>query len=142
MNARFLMLATLALLVFGQLASLKEASAGENRAAGDTASHCESATPRDPSTAALIGVGLPMLLGDFFLQDTLHEGSHCLMTEMVGGHCLGIKIWPSKNENGNWTMGETYWSNINGENRELAVLLAPKATDLLMLGGYTALLET
>lgn len=93
-----------------------------------------------PSDRALVGVGLALALPDYLVGIVLHEGSHAVAAELVGGDTVDVHLWPGRNPyNGAFQMGWTRVTGVQGRGNKLFFWLAPRITDLALLGGYAAL---
>jgi hypothetical protein len=115
-------------------------AAAEARAHGGSSEPAESQDD-EPGRAAVVAVGTAMAVGAYFLALTWHEGAHALTVESMGGDVTRFSILPFT-RSGNLHFGETKFVGCSGTEELALVFLAPKAVDLLLLGGYTALLET
>lgn len=93
-----------------------------------------------PTDRQLVGVGLALALPDYMLGVALHEGSHAIAAELVGGDTTDVHLWPGRNPyNGAFQFGWTRVRNVTGRGSRMFFLMAPRITDALLLGGYAAL---
>jgi hypothetical protein len=90
-----------------------------------------------PTDRQLVGVGLAMAVPDYLLGVALHEGSHAVAAELVGGDVTDIHLWPGRNPyNGAFQFGWTRVRGVQGRRQKMFFLMAPRVTDLVLLGGY------
>jgi hypothetical protein len=104
------------------------------------------ATPgaAQPDTSTLVYVGMAMAPVDYIAGTALHEGSHALAAKLVGAdvdelHVFPPGIDPKANV---FRFGWTYVHGLHTKADRLTFLIAPKITDTLLLGGFTALAFT
>jgi hypothetical protein len=87
-----------------------------------------------------VGVGLALAIPDYLLGVAIHEGSHAIAAELVGGDVVDVHLWPGRNPyNGAFQLGWTRVRGVSGRGQKLFFWLAPRITDLALLGGYAAL---
>lgn len=91
-----------------------------------------------PTRLQLVLEAAPEVAADFLLQDFIHEGSHCAAAAMTDVGCWSMRPWPQRFQ-GQLVFGATDWGPAQGKTGA-TILLAPKAVDLAMLGGYAATL--
>jgi hypothetical protein len=97
----------------------------------------------EPSDERLVGVGLALALPTWFLGTVTHEGSHVVSAELVGGDTLEFRPWPGRSSiTGAFQLGLTRVRGVRGDGARLFFFMAPKLTDVILLGGYVALYET
>lgn len=98
----------------------------------------------EPTDGELVAGGLGLAIPTYFLGVVLHEGSHAVAAELVGGDVTQLRLWPGKNpSNGHFQFGWTRVKNLpKGRGTRIFFLSAPKLTDLVLLGGYGALHAT
>jgi hypothetical protein len=96
---------------------------------------------RGPSDLQLFLEGVGMAVPAYFLGVAAHEGSHALGVVMAGGEVTDISVLPSK-LNGRFVFGYTSWQGEFTKTERMLISIAPKITDLAMMGTYTALFET
>lgn len=106
------------------------------------------AAPRDaradePSDERIFAVGLALALPTWFLGTVTHEGSHVVSAELVGGDTLQFRPWPGRAPiTGAFQLGLTRVRGLHGNGERFFFYMAPKITDVVMLGGYVALFES
>ena len=98
----------------------------------------------EPSDRQLVYAGIGMALPDYVLGVTLHEGSHAVAAELLGGDVTELHLWPGRNpRTGHFQFG---WTSVRGLPRshgaQIFFLVAPKITDAVMLAGYGLLYAT
>ncbi len=94
----------------------------------------------EPSDGELVAGGLAMALPTYMIGVVAHEGSHALAAELVGGDTTDLHLWPGRNPyNGAFQFGWTRVVGLEGRAERLFFYMAPKITDLVMLGSYGAL---
>lgn len=97
----------------------------------------------EPSDRRIVGVGLALALPTWFLGTVTHEGSHVVAAELVGGDTIQFRPWPGRAPvTGAFQMGLTRVRGVRGDGDRFFFFMAPKLTDLVLLGGYVALYET
>ena len=97
----------------------------------------------EPSDKQLGGVGLALAIPTWFLGTVTHEGSHVVAAELVGGDTLEFRPWPGRSRiTGVFQMGLTRVRGVRGDGERFFFFMAPKITDVVMLGGYVALFES
>ena len=97
----------------------------------------------EPSDQRIVGVGLAMALPTWFLGTVVHEGGHVVAAELVGGDTIQFRPWPGRAPvTGAFQLGLTRVRGVRGDGPRLFFFMAPKITDLVMLGGYVALFES
>lgn len=97
----------------------------------------------EPSDRRIVGVGLAMALPTWFLGTVVHEGGHVVAAELVGGDTLQFRPWPGRAPvTGAFQLGLTRVRGVRGDGARLFFFMAPKITDVVMLGGYVALFES
>jgi hypothetical protein len=96
-----------------------------------------------PDTGHLVLAGLAMAPPVYALGVTLHEGSHALAALALGLEVTSIRLYPGVHpRNGHFYFG---WVDVRGMStraERIVFLAAPKLTDLVLLGGYAALVLT
>lgn len=97
----------------------------------------------EPSDGELVAAGIGLAIPTYALGVTLHEGSHALAGKAFGAKVLELRLYPGRNPvNGAFQFG---WVRMQGKftrAERTFFLLAPKLTDLVMLGGWNALHAT
>lgn len=97
----------------------------------------------EPSNKTLVYTGLALAPADYLLGVAIHEGSHALMAKIVGAKVTELHVFPpGRDPRGNWRFGWTYVKGLRTKGDRLAFFLAPKISDLLLLGGFAALVFT
>ncbi|MBZ0232431.1 MAG: hypothetical protein K8M05_08895, partial [Deltaproteobacteria bacterium] len=82
-------------------------------------------------------------LPTWLLGTVTHEGSHVVAAELVGGDTIQFRPWPGRAPvTGAFQMGLTRVRGVRGDGDRFFFFMAPKLTDLVLLGGYVALYET
>jgi hypothetical protein len=105
---------------------------------------CASAPARaddDAATASLLLAGSGMAIPAYFLGVALHEGSHALAAKAFGADILELSIFPSVRD-GHFYFGYTRWRGVLSDGEKAWALLMPKVTNLVLFGGYSALVAT
>lgn len=98
----------------------------------------------EPSNERLFYTGLAMAPPTYFIGVTLHEGSHALMAELVGGDVQEVRLFPPGRDPrvNKFRFGWTYVTGLSGKTDRILFYIAPKITDGLLLGGFAALVLT
>jgi len=98
---------------------------------------------RAPADTRLVVVGLTLALPVWALGTVVHEGSHVVAAELVGADTVGFRPWPARDRRtGAFQFGLTRVKGLRSDGERLFFYMAPKLTDLAMLGGYLAMVET
>jgi hypothetical protein len=95
----------------------------------------------EPSTTNLVLAGSAMALPTYALGVAWHEGSHALWAKLCGAEILELRLYPSMYK-GHFYFGLTKWRGEMTRGERAWTLLAPKLTNLVLLGTYTTLLFT
>ncbi len=90
----------------------------------------------DPSTGKLLLAGAGMAVPTYFLGVIWHEGTHAVAAKAFGAELLELRLYPSMYQ-GHFYFGLTRWTGDLTPGEKAFTLVAPKLTDLLLLGGYT-----
>jgi hypothetical protein len=93
---------------------------------------------RDSSTPALLAAGAGMAVPTYMLGVMWHEGTHALFASGFGAELLELRLYPSVYR-GHFYFGLTRWRGELSEGERAFTLVAPKLTDLVLLGGYAAI---
>jgi hypothetical protein len=103
-----------------------------------------SAAAAPPSDTKLVLVGLAMAPPTYLAGVTLHEGSHAIAAELVGGDVESMRIFPPGIEprSKKFRFGWVYATGLRTKPQKILFYIAPKITDALLLGGFTALVFT
>ncbi|MBC7973703.1 MAG: M50 family metallopeptidase [Myxococcales bacterium] len=98
----------------------------------------------EPSDQRLVLTGLAMAPPTYVLGVALHEGSHALAAVMVGARVEQLRVFPPGRDPGTKTFrfGWTYVRGLRTRHARIAFYLAPKVTDVALLGGFAALVLT
>ena len=98
---------------------------------------------RAPADTRLVVGGLTLAVPTWALGTVVHEGSHAVAAELVGGDTVSFRPWPGRDKNtGAFQFGLTRVKGLKTDGERLFFYMAPKLTDLALLGGYIALYET
>jgi hypothetical protein len=92
----------------------------------------------------LVLAGLAMAPPTYLLGVTLHEGSHALAAELVGGDVTEVRLFPPgiDPKAKKFRFGWVYAQGLRTKSEKILFYLAPKITDSLLLGGFAALILT
>lgn len=90
----------------------------------------------DVPEAVALGAGLAVPLD--LLVTTQHEGSHALAATIFGAHVTSVRPYPVEAD-GHLRFGQTTWTGRLTPGQHVAVMLAPKMTDLVGLATYDTL---
>ena len=98
----------------------------------------------EPDNQDLFLVGLSMAPPTYLIGVTLHEGSHALAAEMVGGDVTEVRLFPPGRDPrvNKFRFGWVYAQGLRTKGQKIFFYLAPKITDGLLLGGFAALILT
>lgn len=97
----------------------------------------------EPSDRELFGFGVGLAIPTYFVGVTLHEGSHAVATKLMGGSVTQVHLWPGRNPyTGVFNFGWVRVQGLTTRAQRNTMLLAPKLTDLVLFGGWTALWAT
>jgi hypothetical protein len=99
------------------------------------------AAAEDPSNGRLVLAGAGMAVPTYFLGVMWHEGTHALAAKAFGAEILELKLLPGFKD-GYFYFGYTSWRGHLSCREKVFTLLAPKLTDLLLLGGFAAVALT
>jgi hypothetical protein len=102
------------------------------------------ARAEDPSDTRLVLTGLALAPPTYLVGVSLHEGSHALAAKLVGGTVDEVHLFPPGIDPRakKFRFGWVYARGINTRPKRIFFLLAPKITDALFLGTFTALYFT
>jgi hypothetical protein len=90
-----------------------------------------------PGTMTLVAAGAAMAAPTYFLFVALHEGTHALAARGFGAQVTAMQLLPGMHE-GHFYFGYTEWRGGMTPGRLSLTLVAPKATDALVLLAYAA----
>jgi hypothetical protein len=98
----------------------------------------------EPDNQDLVLAGLAMAPPTYLIGVTLHEGSHALAAELVGGDVTQMRLFPPGFDPkvGKFRFGWVYAQGLRTKGDKIFFYLAPKITDALLLGGFAALVLT
>jgi hypothetical protein len=97
----------------------------------------------EPSDRKLVYTGLALTPPTYLLGVAIHEGSHALAAKLVGANVLSLHVFPpGRDPRGHWRFGWTYVTGLTSKSDRLLFYIAPKITDLVLLGGFAALVFT
>lgn len=94
-----------------------------------------------PGIGTVLGLGAAMAAAYFPLGVAVHEGSHALATVSFGGKVTSFEVIPQKTEKG-LRFGEMSREGNFTSAQEFVISSAPKITDLMLMGGYAAIVAT
>jgi hypothetical protein len=105
-----------------------------------------AATPAsaDPSDTRLVVTGIALAPPTYVLGVTTHEGSHALAAKLVGADVDELHLFPPGIDPHSHTFrfGWTYVHGLTTRGDRLLFYIAPKLTDLVLLGGFAGLVYT
>jgi hypothetical protein len=90
----------------------------------------------EASTGALLLAGAGMAIPTYALGVMWHEGTHALVASSLGAELLELRLYPSMYR-GHFYFGLTRWTGNLSCPEKAFTLLAPKLTDLVLLGAYS-----
>ncbi|HEY5921180.1 MAG TPA: hypothetical protein VIV11_05895 [Kofleriaceae bacterium] len=98
----------------------------------------------EPDNTDLVLAGLAMTPPTYLIGVTLHEGSHALAAELVGGDVTEVRLFPPGTDPkaNKFRFGWVYATGLRTKPQKILFYLAPKITDGLLLGGFAALILT
>lgn len=98
----------------------------------------------DPSDRTLVYVGLALAPPTYLAGVSWHEGSHALAAELVGADVDELHVFPPGFDPHihKFRFGWTYVHGLRTRGQRVFFYVAPKITDLVLLGGFAALLYT
>ncbi|MFT3698992.1 MAG: hypothetical protein QM831_37950 [Kofleriaceae bacterium] len=94
-----------------------------------------------PDNSTLVYVGLGEAPIDYLAGVALHEGSHALAAKLVGADVDELHVFPPGiDPHANvFRFGWTYVHGLQSDADRVTFLIAPKITDVVLLGGFAAL---
>jgi hypothetical protein len=96
-----------------------------------------------PSDGELGLLGVVLIVPVYAVGVVAHEGTHVVAAELMGADTVGFRPWPGRDPaTGAFQMGLTRVRGLRGDGTHVVFYLAPKLTDLAMLGGYLAWYES
>ncbi len=97
----------------------------------------------EPGDRRLVITGLALALPTYALGTITHEGSHVVAAELVGADTVTFRPWPGRDPlTGAFQLGLTRVRGLHGDGQRFFFFMAPKLTDLALLGGWIALSES
>jgi hypothetical protein len=98
----------------------------------------------DPSDRTLVLTGLAMAPPTYLIGVTLHEGSHAVAAKLVGAKVDKLHLFPPGRDpsTGTFRFGWTYVHGLRTPAERIAFYIAPKVTDVVLLGGFAGLVFT
>jgi len=98
----------------------------------------------EPSDRRLVLTGLALVPPTYLLGVSLHEGSHALAALLVGASVDSLHLFPPGRDpsTGTFRFGWTYVHGLRSRGDKVAFFIAPKVTDVALLGGFAALVLT
>jgi len=98
----------------------------------------------EPSNSTLVYVGLGLAPPTYLAGVAWHEGTHALAAKLVGADVDEMHLFPPGTDPkvGKFRFGWTYVHGLRSRGDHAFFYIAPKITDTLLLGGYTAFVLT
>ena len=98
----------------------------------------------EPSDERLFYTGLALTPPTYLVGVALHEGSHAVAAKLVGATVLDVHLFPpGRDPKANkFRFGWTYVRGLRGKGERIFFYIAPKITDVALLGGFAALVLT
>jgi len=98
----------------------------------------------DPSHRTLILTGLAMAPPTYLVGVSLHEGSHALAAVLLGATVDSMRLFPPGRDpsTGTFRFGWTLVRGLKTRGDKAVFYLAPKITEVALIGGFTALVFT
>ena len=98
----------------------------------------------EPSDKTLVYTGLALAPPTYFVGVALHEGSHAVAAKLVGAEVLDVHLFPPGRDPmaKKFRFGWTYVRGLRGKHERIFFFIAPKLTDVALLGGFAALVLT
>jgi hypothetical protein len=95
----------------------------------------------EPDNETLVYVGLAMAPPTYLAGVSLHEGSHALAAKLVGADVDELHLFPPGIDPHTKTFrfGWTYVHGLSSRGERAFFYIAPKITDVALLGGFAAL---
>lgn len=103
-----------------------------------------SAAAEEPSDTKLVLIGAALAPPMYLIGVSLHEGSHALAAELVGGDATDVHLFPPAIDPkvGTFRFGWVYAQGLRTKSQKIVFYLAPKFTDAILLGGVAAMVLT
>lgn len=98
----------------------------------------------EPSDRTLVYTGLALTPPTYLVGVALHEGSHAVAAKLVGAEVLDVHLFPPGIDPkvDKFRFGWTYVRGLKTKSDRIFFYLAPKITDVALLGGFAALVLT
>jgi len=98
----------------------------------------------DPSDTKLVLIGVALAPPMYLIGVSLHEGSHALAAELVGGDATEVHLFPPGIDPkvGKFRFGWVYAQGLRTKSQKIVFYVAPKITDAILLGGLAAVVLT
>ncbi len=99
-----------------------------------------TADPGEPPTGRLIATGITLGVPTYAIGVILHEGSHALAATLLGANVKQFSVIPGRyGPQRNFFFGYVRVTGLRGVRQRTFFWLAPKLTDVILLGGFAAL---
>ncbi len=96
-----------------------------------------------PSDRNLVLAGMAMAVPTYFLELSVHEGSHALMAKALGADLVAFSLVPGFHpKTGTFYLGYTTVRGLRTDRQRALFLMAPKASNSIMLGGFALMHAT
>jgi Peptidase M50B-like len=98
----------------------------------------------EPSDKTLVYTGLALTPPTYLVGVALHEGSHAVAAKLVGARVLDVHLFPPGIDPkvNKFRFGWTYVRGLKTKGDRIFFYVAPKLTDVALLGGFAALVLT
>jgi hypothetical protein len=100
-------------------------------------SNIETNTSSQWWKVTLFGLGLAPV--EFFISTALHEGSHALAIEAVGGKVTDFQPYPHQHEGMPFRFGDVHWEGNVSQSEQALTTVAPMLLDTAVIGTYGGL---
>ena len=102
-----------------------------------------AAADNRPSDRKLVLAGMAMAVPTYFLELTVHEGSHALMAKALGADLVAFSLVPGFHpKTGTFYLGYTTVRGLRTDRQRAMFLMAPKASNSILLGGFALMHAT
>jgi len=96
-----------------------------------------------PSDRNLVLAGMAMAVPTYFLELSVHEGSHALMAKALGADLVAFSLVPGFHpKTGTFYLGYTTVRGLRTDRQRAMFLMAPKASNSILLGGFALMHAT
>jgi hypothetical protein len=96
-----------------------------------------------PSDRSLVLAGMAMAVPTYFLELSVHEGSHALMAKALGADLVAFSLVPGFHpKTGTFYLGYTTVRGLRTDRQRAMFLMAPKASNSILLGGFALMHAT